>query len=454
MIAMSLSEASHPIDGHLLGADAIFRGVSTDSRTISEGELFIALRGPKFNGEDMVNDAFEKGAVGAIIQDTSLTEKPVIQVSNTLTALGALARYWRLRFNIPVVGITGSVGKTSVKEMLGSILNLSGRTLMTSKNFNNEIGVAQTLFQLSDKHEFVVLELGARKPKDIQLLSDVSKPTVGVVTLCAPAHLDGFINMETIAQTKGELFTSLPEKGVGIVNLTDPYALMWQSMLGKRKSLTFGDGGDVYASSISYTDVGLSFELVFKDDGSRRILLRRKGVHHVTNALAAATTARALGLDLDLIEKGLNSAPEPDQRLSPRDGIHGSHLIDDSYNANPTSVRAAIDVLAGEQGSRWLVLGDMGELGEERKRFHAEVGSYAAAANLDRLFTIGDLSEASSKAFGEGALHFQNQLDLQSFLFDELRKSTSRVTILVKGSRFMALEKTVEALSLEQGQSC
>lgn len=454
MIAMSLSEASHTIDGHLLGADMIFRGVSTDSRTISEGELFIALRGPKFNGEDMVDDAFEKGAVGAIIQGISLTKKPVIQVSNTLIALGALARYWRLRFNIPVVGITGSVGKTTVKEMLGSILNLSGQTLMTSKNFNNEIGVAQTLLQLSEKHEFVVLELGARKPKDIQMLSDVSKPTVGVVTLCAPAHLEGFIDMETIAQTKGELFTSLPEEGVGIVNLNDPYALMWQSMLGRRKSLTFGDGGDVYASDISYTDAGLSFELIFKDDGSRRILLRHKGVHHVVNALAAATAARALGLDLDLIEKGLNSAPEQDQRLTSRDGIYKSHLIDDSYNANPTSVRAAIDVLAAEQGSRWLVLGDMGELGEERKKFHAEVGSYAAAENLDRIFTIGELAEDSSKAFGKGALHFQNQLDLQKFLLNELRKSTSRVTILVKGSRFMALEKIVEALSLEQDQPC
>ena len=454
MIAMSLSEASHSMDGDLQGADAIFQGVSTDSRTLSEGELFIALRGPKFNGEDMVDDAFEKGAAGAIVQDTTLTKKPVIQVSNTLVALGALARCWRLRFNIPVVGITGSVGKTTVKEMLGSILSLAGRTLMTSKNFNNEIGVAQTLLQLSDKHEFVVLELGARKPKDIQLLSDISEPTVGVVTLCAPAHLDGFVDMETIAQTKGELFKSLSEEGVGIVNLNDPYALLWQSMLGKRKSLTFGDRGDVCVSDISYTDAGLSFELIFKDDGSRRILLRHKGVHHVTNALAAAAAAKALGLDLDLIKKGLDSAPQPDQRLSSRDGIYKCHLIDDSYNANPTSVRAAIDVLAAEQGSRWLVLGDMGELGKERKKFHAEVGSYAAAENLDRLFTIGKLSEDASKAFGKGALHFQSQLDLQKFLFNELRKSTSRVTILVKGSRFMALEKIVEALSLEQDQPC
>jgi UDP-N-acetylmuramoyl-tripeptide--D-alanyl-D-alanine ligase len=454
MIAMTLSEATHTLGGRLVGGDGIFRGVSTDSRTISEGELFVALRGPRFNGEDMLDEAFSKGAAGAIVRDATLTREPVIQVSNTLDALGVLAKAWRLRFDIPIVGITGSVGKTTVKEMLGSILSLSGRTLITTKNFNNEIGVAQTLLQLSDQHEFAVLELGARKPKDIQLLSEVCRPTVGVVTLCAPAHLDGFVDLKTVAKSKGELFTSLPEEGVGIVNLEDPYARMWQSMVGPRKFLTFGDGGDVCACDVSYTEAGLSFELVLRDHCPRKILLRHKGIHNVTNALAAAAAALAIGVDIATIEKGLNSVREADQRLSSRVGIYKSHLIDDSYNANPTSVRAAIDVLAAEQGSQWLVLGDMGELGEEGEKFHIEVGRYAAVENLERLFTIGELSAYSSKAFGEGARHFENRLELQNFLFAELRNSSNHVTILVKGSRFMGLNKLVDALSFERCQSC
>ena len=288
MIVMTLSEAAHAVNGHLVGSDRTFRGVSTNSRTIREGELFVALRGPRFNGEEMLEQAFLKGAVGAIIQGANLTKGRVIQVSNTLDALGVLAKFWRSLFDIPLIGVTGSVGKTTVKEMLGTILSFSGPTLTTDKNFNNEIGVAQTLFQLSGQHEFAVLELGARKPKDIKLLSEMCMPTVGVVTLCAPAHLDSFVDMETVAQSKGELFTSLSEEGVGIINLEDPYALMWQSMVAPRESITFGGAGDVRACDISNTDAGLSFDLLLKGQRARRIFLRHKGVHNVSNALAAS----------------------------------------------------------------------------------------------------------------------------------------------------------------------
>jgi len=448
MIAMQLSEAAKVVGGALSGRDGDFSGVSTDTRSLTEHQLFFALRGPRFDGHDKLNEASAAGAAGAVVQqcnsDPSLS---LIYTTDSRRSLGSLARSWRRRFQLPVLAITGSSGKTTVKEMLASIVRVRGTTLATQGNLNNDIGVPLTLFGLNSKHEFAVVEMGASQRGDIAWLSEVACPTVSLITMAAPAHLESFGDIETVARTKGEILSGLDPQGVAIINNEDPFAPMWVQMASGRQVITFGEGGIVEASAVADDGAHISFRLS-TDIGAADVSIAHRGRHNVSNALAAAAAARAVDFDLESIRLGLEQVGPIPRRLQVQRGIDGVRLIDDSYNANPASLQAAINVLADEFGEKWLVLGDMAELGGESEAYHRAAGIAASRARVDRLYTIGDLAKFAAFEFGNAATHVRDQASLINELVEAIRVANfDRLTILIKGSRTMALEEVVDALA-------
>ncbi|MEQ8663072.1 MAG: UDP-N-acetylmuramoyl-tripeptide--D-alanyl-D-alanine ligase, partial [Gammaproteobacteria bacterium] len=445
MIALALASAARVLDATLHGADARFHGVSTDTRSLRAGELFVALSGPRFDAHDMLGAAAAAGAAGAVVRAPRDIALPQVVVPDPRRALGVLARDWRLRFGIPVLGVTGSAGKTTVKEMLGAILAERWRTLVTRGNLNNDIGVPLTLFGLGPEHEAAVIEMGANRAGDIALLADIARPTVGLVTLCAPAHLEGFGDIDTVARTKGEIYSGLGADGIAIINAQDTYSSLWHEMATPRRVITFGAGGDVHAADIDSAGGGARFRLC-TPVGARVVTINHRGRHNVDNALAAAAAACAAGLGLDEIAAGLAAAAPVAGRLLTREVSPRLTVIDDSYNANPTAMHAAIAVLAECPGTKWLVLGDMGELGAEAVRYHAEVGAAARAAGITRLYTLGPLATHAAREFGSGSAAFASDAaELIAALSGALAAAGEHVTVLVKGSRVMALERVTAA---------
>lgn len=449
MITMRLGEAGRATGAALRGADTEFAGVSTDSRTLRRGALFCALRGPNFDGHDHCAAAAERGAVGALLERDIDTQLPVLLVPDTRLALGALARAWRRRFAIPVVGITGSNGKTTVKQMVASILGVDKPVLATSGNLNNEIGVPQTLFRLDRTHRFAVVEMGASQRGDIADLAAIAEPDVGVITLCAPAHLEGFGTIEQVARTKGEIYAGLPADGTAVINLDDDFAGYWRTIAGDRQILTFGfdAAADVRASAIEALGPGqgMRFRLHVQAE-SVALALPFDGRHNVANALAAAAAALALDIPLEVIRQGLETASNVGGRLRVCQGMHGAQIIDDTYNANPTSLRAALAVLASASGEKWVVLGDMGELGPEAREMHEQLGREARMLGIDRLYTLGPLAAAAARGFGARGRSFEDIERLNAALVEAL---DGNVTVLIKGSRFMRMERVAAALGGE-----
>lgn len=449
MISMRLSEAGRATGAVLRGADADFLGVSTDTRTLQRGALFCALRGPNFDGHDHCATAAQRGAVGALLEHEVDTQLPILIVPDTQQALGALARAWRRRFAIPVVGITGSNGKTTVKQMLASILGVDKPVLATSGNLNNEIGVPQTLFQLDRTHRYAVVEMGASQLGDIATLAAIAEPDVGVITLCAPAHLEGFGTIEQVARTKGEIYSALPADGIAVINLDDDFAAYWRKIAGERQVLTFGFSteADVHASAIETRGPGqgMRFTLHAQTD-SVAVALPFDGHHNVANALAAAAAALALDIPLEVIRQGLETASNVGGRLRVCKGILGAQIIDDTYNANPASLRAALSVLATAAGEKWVVLGDMGELGPEARDMHEQLGREARELGIDRLYALGPLAAAAARGFGARAQSYSDIDLLNAALVESL---DGDVTVLIKGSRFMRMERVTAALGGE-----
>ena len=449
MISMRLSEAGRVTGAVLRGADAGFVGVSTDSRTLPDGALFCALHGPNFDGHEYCAAAAQRGAVGVLLEREVDTQLPALIVPDTQQALGALARAWRRRFAIPVVGITGSNGKTTVKQMLASILGVDAPVLATSGNLNNEIGVPQTLFQLDRTHRYAVVEMGASQLGDIATLAAMAEPDVGVITLCAPAHLEGFGTIEQVARTKGEMYAALPADGTAVINLDDDFAAYWRKIAGERQVLTFGFGAaaDIHASAIETRGPGQGMRFTLHTPaGTAAIALPFDGRHNVANALAAAAAAIALDVPLDAIRQGLEVASNVGGRLRVCTGIRGAQIIDDTYNANPASLRAALCVLATAAGEKWVVLGDMGELGPEAREMHEQLGREARELGIDRLYALGPLAAAAARGFGARG---QSYTDID-VLNDALAAALdSNVTVLVKGSRFMRMERVTAALGGE-----
>ena len=423
-----------------------FRGVSTDSRRDCEGKLFFALRGDNFDGHEHVDAAGRAGALAAVTERPSGTGPPRIVVPDARRALADLAEHWRRRFEVPFVAVTGSNGKTTVKEMVASILRRRHRTLATAGNLNTDIGLAATLFGLGPEHRRGVVEMGANHPGEIADLVRRCGPRVGVITQCAPAHLAGFGDVDGVARAKGELFEGLPEDGTGVVNADDRFAGFWTRQLGGRRILRFGldAPADVTASFVR-RESGSRLDCE-TPDGRVVVELGLPGRHNVMNALAATAACLALGEPLEAIREGLEAMQPVPGRLCLRALDGGSTLLDDTYNANPGSLRAALDVLVDRGGECWLVLGDMAELGDDERDLHREAGRLARERGVDRLYGVGRLSAEAVREFGPGGRHHPTHDSLLADLRSDLTGGPP-VTALVKGSRSMGMESVVQALS-------
>jgi len=446
MIEGRLSEVERAVRGRLIGNDAGFRGAGTDTRTLSPGALFFALKGERYDAHDMLDAALAAGAAGLVVSRDVATDAPRVLVDDTRAALGDLARAWRSRFDIPVLAITGSNGKTTTKEMLASILRTQGPTLATAGNLNNDIGVPLTLFQLGAEHRHAVIEMGANRPNDIADLVAIALPTVALVTMCGPAHLEGFGDIAGVATAKGKIYTRLPADGVAVINADDAYAAQWRATAGDVRILTFGLGpeADVSARDIEHDAIGAGSRFTLRVGAAERLVrLPFDGLHNVRNALAAAAAAHAIGVPLEAIVNGLETASRVKGRLNLKRSRGGMRLIDDSYNANPASVAAAIELLSRQPSARWLVFGDMGELGGGAAEAHRQVGLEARAAGVDRLFAIGAEARAAADAFGDGATWYA---DVDAALPDLLALDGADATLLIKASRFMQLDRIVDAL--------
>lgn len=431
------------------GADTAFKRVTTDTRTLAAGDLFVALKGERFDGHAYLAQAAANGAVGALVSHAVDSPLPQVVVGDTLQALQAYATGWRAEFQTPVVAVTGSNGKTTTKQMLAAVCASRGPVLATQGNLNNHIGLPLTVLGLRAGHRTAVIEMGANHPGEIAALARIAQPDVAVVTQAGDAHLEGFGSRDGVARAKGELFAGLKPNGIAVINNDDAYAGLWKGLAGARAQITFGltERADVCALNIEPyplpTPTGMAFELRAAD-GRAPVKLPLPGRHNVSNALAAAACAVALGMDVQTIAAGLSRMTPAMGRLSWVVTPEGARLLDDTYNANPTSLHAGLEVLVQSRGRRILVLGDMGELGPDSERLHREAGVDARALGVEAVFTVGVRSRAAADGFGRDARHFDDAAALVSALKPLLDPHTA---VLVKGSRSSRMERVVAALT-------
>ena len=444
--ALKLSELTDALNGRLLMADATFDGVSIDSRAIKPGQLFIALTGPRFDGHDYLNDVASLGAAGALVErEVADCALPQLLVKDARQALGQLGAMNRAAFTHPVAAITGSSGKTTVKEMLASILRTRGSVLATRGNLNNDLGVPLTLLELAPEHTAAVIELGASRLGEIAYTVAMTKPHVAVLNNAGTAHVGEFGGPEKIVEAKGEIIEGLAADGIAVLNLDDKAFAIWKARAAGRQVLTFAlsnVSADFYASDLDRDARGCPAFILHSPEGEERVQLNLLGTHNVANALAAAAAAHALGVSLSGIVAGLGAVQPVKGRTVAQLASNGMRVIDDTYNANPTSMCAAVDILAGFSGRTVLVLGDIGELGEWAEQGHRDVGEYARG-KVCALYAVGPLMAHAVNAFGEQAWHFSTQAELIKALEAEQDTNT---TILIKGSRSAAMENIVAAL--------
>ncbi len=442
---MRLHETASALQASAVGPDVEFTSVATDSRNLPAGSLFVALRGERFDGHLYATKALEQGAAAVMVEAAAgLDVAPAIVVKDTRLGLGRLAAWYRGAMPAQVLAITGSNGKTTVKEMLASILAShagADAVLATQGNFNNEIGMPLTLLRLTPAHRYAVLEMGMNHPGELDYLSRLAQPDVALVNNALRAHLEGLGSVEAVARAKGEIYAGLKADGVALVNADDPHADLWRELAQGRRIVSFGvDRGDVRAEC---TLGAFGAELMLHTPtGAVPVRLHVPGLHNVRNALAAAAMAYVLDVPLADIAAGLAAFGGVKGRLQAHPCILGARLIDDTYNANPDSVAAAIAVLSAQQGTRILVLGDMGELGPGAPELHREIGATAKAAGIDRLLCLGELSLAAVTEFGPGAMHFER---IEELLAEIEVALGPEVTVLVKGSRFMKMERIVQS---------
>ncbi|HEX7342498.1 MAG TPA: UDP-N-acetylmuramoyl-tripeptide--D-alanyl-D-alanine ligase [Rhodanobacteraceae bacterium] len=445
MLNFKLSEVAMWVHGQMTGADVPVAGVSTDSRAVRKGDLFVALPGEYHDGHDHVAAAAMAGASAAMVARQVASDVPQVLVADTQAALGDLASAVRARRHAQVVGITGSNGKTTVKTLTAAILSRHGRTHVTQGNFNNEIGLPLTLLAMPAASEYAVLEMGAGKPGDIAYLAGIARPEVALVNNIAPAHLERMGSLEGIAETKGAMYTALPAGGVAIINVDDAFAGFFAGLAGTRRIVRFGleQTADVRADVHSMDVRGSRFTLV-TPAGQAEVTMPLPGRHNVANALAATAIAHALQAPLATIVDGLEHVEAVAGRLVARAMPGGWTLIDDSYNANPGSVAAAIDALMLAPGERWLVLGNIAELGPTAPALHARLGELARQRGIDCLYTVGNMAREAAQAFGDQACHFDDRDALVKALRGDLHAG---VTCLVKGSHSSAMDRVVAALT-------
>jgi UDP-N-acetylmuramoyl-tripeptide--D-alanyl-D-alanine ligase len=453
---MMLSQLSTIVGGSLSGPNVVFDSVSIDSRSISDGALFVALKGPNFDGHDYIDRAREQGAVAALVSDAASFSLPAVNVANTRLALGTLAASWRSDFDLPIVAVTGSNGKTTVKEMLGCIFaqacdGQSENVLSTIGNLNNDLGLPLTLLRLRENHRYAVTEMGMNHAGELTYLSSIARADVAVITNAAAAHLEGLQTVEGVARAKAEIFSGVKNGGTAVINDDDEFASLWRELAADLKIVSFSltHAADVMAEFDLYKDH--SRILFHTPWGDAKAHLASPGKHNVANALAAVAAAGSTGVRLADIITGLEAWQGVKGRLQSRT-INGLHVIDDSYNANPASIRAALEVLSMQTGMKIFVMGDMGELGEDSAALHQQTGEMAKQMGVDACFTLGQQTVLTAQSFGSHAQSFNDVNQLVSALLIELRANRDRpISILVKGSRAMKMEQVIELLDKTAG---
>ncbi len=443
-----LSDILRTTGGRLIGADRAIAGVSTDTRAIAPGQLFVALRGERFDAHDFLVQAAAAGAAALLVSDEAGIPAgvPALVVDDTRLALGKLAAAWRARFAIPVIAVTGSNGKTTTKEMIAAILKaqFGDAVLATRGNLNNDIGLPLTLLGLDETHRAAVIEMGMNHPGEIAYLAPLGAPTVAVVTNAQRAHLEGMGDMDEVAHEKGGIFSGLAADGVAVINADDRYAAVWRQMAGHHLVRSFGieHAADVRAAVHQH---GLETLLALSaPEGNAEFRLPVPGRHNARNAVAAAAACLAAGLPLAAVVAGLERFSGVKGRLQVRVGRNGAVVLDDTYNANPDSVRAGIEVLAATIGRKILVLGDMGEIGEASGQYHDEIGGYAKSQGIDLLFGMGEACQQAVRNFGEGGRHFT---DIEKLIVAVDKELGPEITVLIKGSRFMKMERVADAIA-------
>lgn len=462
---MSLQQLATTVNGHLVGENVCFDSVSTDTRSIQQDDLFVALQGDHFDGNHFVSQASENGAIAALVSADVVADIPYVKVDDTLIALTQLAKQQRESVDIPLVAITGSNGKTSVKELLASILNVSKQVLATEGNFNNQIGVPLTLLNLTQSHEVAVIEMGASQAGDIAHLCDIAKPTVAILNNVGSAHLEGFGSLQGVASAKGEIISGLSATGTAILNQQEPWLDQWLELLAQRKLMLFGwsDEADVWADadSVQMSLLKGQFKTTFVLNYQQQhidIQLNLMGKHNVLNALAAASAALSLGEPLSRIKEGLGRVTAVKGRMQALQGIAGSIVINDCYNANPKSFEAALACLTHIKQPFWIVLGDFAELGVNSTQIHRQMAEQIVKSNVQQFYSVGEQMQHAVEAFNaqldspeRQAVHFASQEELVEHLQKTL---SSGVLVLVKGSRSQGLEKIVEKITQLEGSAC
>lgn len=442
---MKLSDAAKILNGELKGEDALFYGASTDTRSIQAGQLFFAWKGDKHDAHNFLDSIEAQGAIGAVVERyTPSVNISQIIVKDSQKALGILAKEWKKHWKGIAIALTGSNGKTTLKEMIASILKEKGQTLATEGNYNNHVGCPLTVLKLTDQHDYAVIEMGANHFEEIRYLTKIVKPNVAIVNNAGPCHLEGFGSIEGVAKAKGEIFEGLAKDGIAIINADDDYAQYWLGINADHKAVTFGirHDADVMAKNIQKQ----SFELVIHGE-SIHVNLPLVGVHNILNACAAAVATYSVGATLTEIQQGLENLHCVKGRLEKIQLSPNHILLNDAYNGNPASLKAGIDALEGIADHTWLVLGDMRELGDSAVSMHEDCGRYAKAKGFDQLLALGELSQKSAEAFGEGGRHFVNHDDIIATLQENLKAiQNESVAILVKGSNSMKMFVVAEAM--------
>ncbi|MDR1350046.1 MAG: UDP-N-acetylmuramoyl-tripeptide--D-alanyl-D-alanine ligase [Zoogloeaceae bacterium] len=464
MMRGSLARIAKAVSGRLVagGGNIKLVGVATDTRQACAQCLFVALQGERFDAHDYLEEAVAQGAVALLAHSADKLPQgvPVILVEDTRLALGRLAAAWRRKCSCPVIAVTGSNGKTTTREMIASILKTAwgeNAILTPQGNFNNDIGVPLTLLRLGPEHRAAVLEMGMNHPGEIGYLTQIVRPTAALITNAQRAHLEGMGDLTLVAMEKADVYDGLEQDGIALINNDDPQAALWQRKNASRRTLTFAleHPADV-RGEVSLRGLGARLTLTTAR-GARDFELQIPGRHNALNACAAAAAGLAVGLDMDALVEGLRRFSGVGGRLQQKVGPYGAVILDDTYNANPDSVRAGIEVLAGVVGRRFLVLGDMGEVGEDSAQYHDEIGGYAKSMGVDRLYALGEASVQAARNFGEGARVFKTPETLVKALREELRdyvkdRHSDAITLLVKGSRFMRMERVVTLL-LDAGET-
>ncbi|GAA6183512.1 UDP-N-acetylmuramoyl-tripeptide--D-alanyl-D-alanine ligase [Aliiglaciecola sp. NS0011-25] len=446
MIEVSLDWIAQQTSGQLVGDNANVSGVSTDTRSLVQGDVFIALVGPNFDGHKFIDEAAKNGAAAFIVSQNIDTHLPYILVEDSKLALGALGAAVKQKVAPKTVGITGSSGKTTVKEMVAGILSRIGNVLATNGNFNNDIGVPLTLLRLQQNHDFAVIEMGANHLGEIAYTTNLVKPDVATIVNAAAAHLEGFGSLLGVARAKSEIFRGLSSKGTAIINRDSQFSDFWTGKLKEChiQGFSVSQETDFYAQDVTLGIDGCAQFMLCTPKGKIHLSLALPGIHNVGNALVAAGLAMNVGANLEDIKFGLQNMQQVSGRLQVKQLTNQVKILDDTYNANVASVNAAIDLLSSFSGYRILILGDMGELGEKARYYHELVGEYANKKGIDNLVTLGVLSQAASDVFG--GKHFSDINLLVEHISASLASEQRDITILVKGSRSARMERVVKAL--------